>query len=141
MRLIRIIATANLFLAMAVGAGYLIYGLAFHLPVNDKFLGVGRSSRHGPPWFGFMFMEVVILGLFLFREAPGKEKYLRVFCAVLGTGGLISTVILPYLRAQIYDPWVITPDTVLGWYIWCSPLPYGLVGGNNEERVPPYHLD
>jgi hypothetical protein len=132
---IRTIIIVNLFLAMVVGAGYLIYALLFPLPIDRIFLGFERR-RGTPPWLSFVIVECIVGWQFLSRHEM-SPRFLRVFCALLGICGFIVPLISHFL-SQSDERWKITADEILGWYVWGSHLPNS---SNAERRVPLYHLD
>jgi hypothetical protein len=137
---IRTIITVNLFLAMAVGAGYLIYALLVHLPIDRTFLGF-TTRRSTSPWVSFVIVECIVTWQFLSRHKM-SPKFLRVFCALLGVTGFIVPLVLNLL-SQSDDRWKITADNILAWYVWGSHLAYALLPHNSsaERRVPLYRLD
>ena len=145
-RLLRTACTANLLLALSVAGGYIIWGLANGLGLDQHCLGFqrGHLGRGGGPMVparvGPAIVESAILLTFILGHcARWKMKTYRVFCAVFGLLALFG-LFLPLL--QIMPPisaegdvlprpgiaTVLTRDSWFALYIWSSHLLYGALG-------------
>ena len=143
-RTIKTASSVNLLLAIALFAGYILYGVCAGLPVNENFLGMGRShlGRHGgpmvPPWTFYAIFQGVIFVLFLcgrFFESPRNLD--RTFCLMFVLAFLI-VFLMQHLPHRVIFPEdekvVVIPrhEQVLMWYLWGSNAFYAFVGSNDD---------
>ncbi len=143
MRAFKALTTTNLLLTALVVVGYLVYGLAGGLPINERFLGCGPgglSRGTDPttaPWvFAVIIEAVIVITFFYSRFADGDMKGHRILCAVVGVievGGLLMGHLPNYdPLGAVGSPSVGMPffDRVLAWYVAWSHIGYALIGPN-----------
>jgi hypothetical protein len=143
-RTIKTACTVNLLLAIALFAGYILYGISAGLPVNENFFGMGRShlGRGGgpmvPPWILYAVFQAVILVLFLRgRYFESRRNLDRTFCLIFVLV-FLSGFLMQHLPHRVIfsedEKVVVIPwrEQALTWYLWCSNAFYAFIGSNND---------
>jgi hypothetical protein len=132
---------ANLIIAILFVGGYVAYGLSNALPIDQHFLGSGRvkmgrgSSVRVAPWkYDAVAESAILIAFIIGRFTPNDFKVDRAMCLFFGGVGLFTVAITSLLSstytgdefAYLHASWI---DCLLGVYVYCSHLFYGLSGG------------
>ena len=148
-RTLKIVFAVNLVMAILLVAGYIWYGLSNALPIDQHFLGNGpfgeRPVRvYGPvvaPWKYYAVVDSGILVAFIIGRIARKEIGVdRALCLIFGVMGLCR-LLFSWLMSNTYtgdefdNLHVSRLDCLLGVYVFCSHLLYGLFG-LNSDRCP-----
>lgn len=136
MRLVKIIGTANLMIALAVVAGYYLYASRNGFPVQRVFLADHPLQREHLTAAGAVaFTEIIVFcGFFIGKLTGSNMRFHRFICAFFGGFGLLSTTFLPAQMAV--DPntaQALHMDHVIAVYVWSSHLLYALTGPNVRD--------
>ncbi len=136
----KVVAT-NLVFAIMVFGGYLSYGLASGLPVDNVFLAVNKShmGRGGgpmiPAWSFVAFLETTVVTVFTIgRAAHWNMMWHRMLCGLIGClclgAAVLQTVNLAasFTEGHSTKLGLTTWDLPLALYVWGSHVIYALVG-------------
>jgi len=106
---------------MLVVGIYLIYGLWAGLDVGSQFLGVpGHVSKNYYAWMLPVFLELQLVGVFIYQQFSDEPTTWR------DGGGYILWGALGLLMAMGFGQASHAFDRVVGWYVWCSDILYGV---------------
>lgn len=147
LRALKIVFAVNLIIAILLVGGYIWYGFAHALPIDQHFLGNARIKGHRTyntsvaPWKYYAVVESGILIAFTIGRLARKEIAIdRLLSLVFGALGLIGLlqawlVSSAYPSDEFENLHVATSDCMLGLYVFCSNLLYALFGCNNDDRT------
>jgi hypothetical protein len=112
---------ANFCLCIALQFVWLGYAAAHGQPVHDKFL-MFQSGRGAPAWSCVFIGPVLLAGYFVDR--PDLNRFARMFAAVLGLGGVVWLLGVPYLLSNVSDdqPFIFKTETAVGIYLLLSQV-------------------
>jgi hypothetical protein len=144
MRALKIGCTVNLVFAIALVAGYILYGLSAGVPIDECFLSAGRwhlgrgAGPIMPPWaFPALLDTVILTALIVGRYSKTSTAISRALSGVFGFVCLIG-LLMPELPHRVIFPEDQTPsaavpryDYILTCYVWISHVAYGLIGTND----------